>query len=110
METKICNKCKIEKSINKFYKHKRRKDGLFWEKIVGYDTQELKEHLENQFKDGMTWDNYGRNGWHIDHKIPISLFVITSAKCKGFKKCWGLENLQPLWEKENISKSNHLFY
>lgn len=87
---------------------KGNKNGCHWESIVGYDCQELKTHLESQFKDGMTWENYGK--WHLDHIAPISIFNITSTKCKGFKKCWELSNLQPLWAKENISKSNKIFY
>ena len=56
----------------------------------------------------MTWQNYGK--WHIDHVIPKSLFNINGAKSKGFKKCWALENLQPLWADENLKKNNKLFY
>jgi hypothetical protein len=88
---------------------KGKKNGQHWENIVGYSLDNLKKHLERQFKDGMTWDNYGRGGWHIDHKIPISIFNIDGIKSKGFKKCWALENLQPMWEKENIIKRDKLF-
>jgi 5-methylcytosine-specific restriction endonuclease McrA len=66
--------------------------------------------LELQFKGGMNWNNYGRGGWVLDHKIPKSLFNIKGIKSKGFKKCWALENLQPMWEKDNRSKSDTLFY
>jgi len=97
----------ITNSINKSLK--RQKNGYHWENLVDYNREDLIQHLEAQFKDGMTWENYGRNGWHIDHRIPISLFNITGVKSKGFKKCWALENLQPLWEKENIKKHNKLF-
>jgi len=58
----------------------------------------------------MTWDNYGRNGWHIDHIIPISFFEFKSVNDTEFKYCWNLNNLQPLWESENISKGNKLIY
>ena len=88
---------------------KGKKNGKHWESLVGYTQGDLRKHLETQFKDGMSWDNYGRNGWNIDHKIPVSLFNITSAKCKGFKACWALENLQPMWEKDNLEKSNKIF-
>ena len=86
---------------------RRNKNSKHWEDLVGYTLAELKTHLEKQFKEGMTWDNYGE--WVVDHKIPKSLFNITSAKCKGFKKCWALENLQPMWKKENLEKHNKLF-
>jgi len=86
---------------------KGNKNGNHWELIVGYTLKDLKNHLESQFQDGMTWNNYGK--WHIDHRIPISLFNIKNVKSKGFKKAWTLDNLQPLWAKENLSKYNKLF-
>jgi hypothetical protein len=64
------------------------------------------KHLDAQLKDGMTWENYGE--WHVDHKLPISSFTFTDMNDPEFKKCWSLENLQPLWELENLSKSNHI--
>jgi len=87
---------------------KNGKNGRTWSELVGYSVDDLKKHLEKQFTDGMTWDNYGRNGWHIDHKIPISVFNFTKPEHADFKKCWALKNLQPMWEGENISKSNKI--
>lgn len=54
----------------------------------------------------MTWDNYGE--WHVDHIKPISSHTILEIGDDEFMKCWSLDNLQPLWGKENISKSNKL--
>lgn len=70
--------------------------------MVGCTPQQLKEHLEKQFKPGMSWDN--RNQWHIDHIIPLS-----SAKTEEelYKLCH-FSNLQPLWVEENLKKSNKL--
>lgn len=79
-----------------------------WEDIVGYTVEQLKKHLEKQFKPGMTWGNYGRNGWHIDHKIPISAFNFEDVNNIDFKKCWELKNLQPMVEVENIKKGAKL--
>lgn len=81
------------------------KEGYSWEKLVGYTLLDLKKHLEKKFKPGMSWDNYGK--WHIDHKKPIDKFNIISVDCEDFKKCWSLENLQPLWADENLSKWAH---
>lgn len=74
------------------------REGTFWERQLGYDRKQLKEHLESQFQGDMSWDNYG-TGWHIDHIRPVSSF-----KPEEFKECWSLDNLQPLWAKENLSK------
>lgn len=86
--------------IEGFSKRKRH-----WEDLVGYTKEELVKHLETRFEEGMTWENYGSE-WHIDHIKPISSFNITSLECEEFKKCWELNNLQPLWAKENMRKGN----
>lgn len=70
--------------------------------LLGYTIEELMIHLEKQFTDGMSWDNYGE--WHVDHKKPMALFEFISTDDEGFKACWKLENLQPLWRKDNLSK------
>lgn len=77
-----------------------------WENIVGYSYLELRNHLESLFRDGMSWQNYGQ--WHIDHIIPISFFDYKSFNDVEFKMCWRLENLQPMWAKENIRKRNKI--
>lgn len=70
--------------------------------IVGCSPEFLKEHLENQFKDGMSWNNQGE--WHIDHIIPLS-----SAETEDeiYKLCH-YTNLQPLWAEENLSKGSKI--
>ena len=57
---------------------------------------------------GMNWNNYGKNGWEIDHIKPISSFNFKSYEDKSFRKCWELVNLQPLWASENRFKSNKI--
>jgi len=74
--------------------------------ILGYSQENLINHLENQFDDKMSWENYGK--WHVDHKLPITFFNFTSIEDEEFKKCWSLDNLQPMWGSENISKSNRI--
>lgn len=74
----------------------------------GYTVQELMLHLEQQFTAGMSWANYGSNGWSIDHIVPASSFDLTNES--EFRACWGLGNLRPLWGKENSRKcAKHLF-
>jgi hypothetical protein len=72
----------------------------------GYDAGALMAHLEKQFLPGMTWQNYGRGGWHIDHIIPCAEFDLTIPEQAN--QCFCLENLRPLWEKENIEKSDKI--
>ena len=80
-----------------------RKEGRPWEDIVGYTIHALISHLERQFDDKMSWDNYG-SYWHIDHIKPLSSFVYTSLADRGFKQAWRLANLQPLEASENLKK------
>ena len=83
---------------------KGKKDRRKWEAIVGYTAEELKRHLESRFTSGMSWENYGFYGWHIDHVIPKSHFHYEATSDAQFKACWSLSNLQPLWAKDNLSK------
>lgn len=63
---------------------------------LGYSRNELKEHLEKLFTEGMSWDNYGE--WHIDHIKPISSF----DKNTDPKIVNSLDNLQPLWKTTRV--------
>ncbi len=72
---------------------------------LGCDIEFLKKYLENQFIDGMTWDNKGFYGWHIDHIIPLSL---AKTEEEIYKLCH-YTNLQPLWAKDNMSKGSKMF-
>lgn len=87
---------------------KGKKSGRHWEGLVGYGLSALMAHLEKGFQPGMAWENYGKNGWHIDHIIPLSVFNFTDPSHFDFKRCWSLNNLRPLWGKENISKSDRI--
>lgn len=72
--------------------------------LLGTTIENTREHLESQFTQGMKWDNMGRGGWHIDHIIPCSFFDLTKPSHQ--KVCFNWQNLQPLWEKNNITKGN----
>jgi hypothetical protein len=75
--------------------------------VLQYTPEQLIVHLEKQFTERITWENYGE--WHVDHKLPISSFNIQKMGDSEFMKCWSLENLQPMWGEENIRKSNKIF-
>jgi hypothetical protein len=72
--------------------------------LVGCTPQELKEHLEKQFREGMTWENHVKYGWNIDHIIPLSS---ATTEEELYKLCH-FTNLQPLWAEENLSKGNRI--
>ena len=85
---------------------KNGKGGYSWEAFVDYDVYELKAHLEKLFTDTMSWEVFLSGAIHIDHIKPISLFDYDSSEDVGFKECWALSNLQPLWASDNIAKGN----
>lgn len=70
--------------------------------LVGCSWEELKHHIETQFKDGMSWDNHGIHGWHLDHIKPCASFDLTIVEQQ--KECFNYKNLQPLWAKDNLIK------
>lgn len=70
--------------------------------LLGCSFEDCKKHLEAQWKEGMTWDNYGINGWHIDHIKPCASFDLTDPKQQS--ECFHYTNLQPLWAVDNIKK------
>lgn len=74
-----------------------------WQDLVGYSANDLFSYLESKFTQGMSWDNYGKGGWHVDHIIPKVLFKYNSAEHPAFKACWALSNLQPLWESSSVA-------
>jgi hypothetical protein len=82
------------------------KNGHYFD-ILGYSQQDLIDHLSKQLNNGMTWENYG--DWHVDHKIPIDAFTFETTEDPDFRKCWSLENLQPMWGTENIKKGKSCF-
>lgn len=72
--------------------------------LLGYSIDDLRSHLERLFLPGMDWSNYGKFGWHVDHKIPLAAFNYTSPDHIDFKIAWALDNLQPLWAVDNWAK------
>ena len=68
--------------------------------ILGISFDEFKIYIEEQFLEGMNWENHGE--WHLDHKIPIS-WAITEEEVYKLNY---YTNFQPLWAFDNLSKSN----
>ena len=69
---------------------------------LGCSPQELREHIEKQFRDGMTWENHGPV-WHVDHIIPVAWWDYKNDPDAIFKASH-YSNLQPLFAKENCIK------
>lgn len=82
------------------------KSGRTWEELLGYTLADLCAHLEAQFQPGMSWENYGRGGWHIDHIRPLSSFRLGASWSLIYRAAWALDNLRPMWSGENIGKND----
>lgn len=98
-------KCNISKQFWQLLSDKEGKNGLKTVDILaglGYTLEQLKSHITKQFKEGMSWENYGK--WHLDHIKPVCAFSFSKITDEGFKQCWGLQNLQPLWAADNLKK------
>lgn len=100
---RLCNRigCMINRSLKTGSKSRRH-----WETLLPFTREQFLKHIKKQFKEGMSFDNYGE--WHVDHKIPIDAFNFQTPEDHDFKICWSLKNLQPLWAKDNLSKNNKL--
>lgn len=100
-EQKIVHNQRVR--LNELLKSKKQNSTT---KLLGCTAIELKTHIEKQFEKGMTWDNYGLYGWHLDHIIPCAMFNLFDEN--DLKQCFHYTNLQPLWAKDNLLKSDKI--
>jgi len=71
--------------------------------VLDFTKEDFIDRFESLFTDGMSWGNMGE--WHIDHIRPKASFrQMDNIDSADFKKCWSLNNLQPLWASDNCSK------
>ena len=67
---------------------------------LGCSLNTFKLYIENQFEDGMLWDNYGN--WHLDHVLPLASFDLSNRQ--QFLEATHYLNYQPLWAFDNKQK------
>lgn len=96
-------KMKMSNRIRDILKGKKKSSTTL--KLLGCSIAEAKRHLESQFKAGMTWENHEIDGWHIDHIRPCASFDLSDPIQQ--KECFHYTNLQPLWAKDNLAKSDN---
>ena len=70
--------------------------------LIGCSINRLLAHIESKWLPGMTWENHGQMGWHIDHILPCDMFDMTDEAQQ--RACFHYTNLQPLWWLDNIRK------
>lgn len=69
---------------------------------LGCSLSEFKEYISSKFQPGMTWENRGKDTWHLDHIRPLASFDLT--KREDFLQACHYTNYQPLWAKDNVAK------
>lgn len=74
--------------------------------LLGLSMSEFKVYLESKFQSGMTWENYGRGGWDVDHIVPLSKFDVSNPE--QLKIACYYTNLQPLWHLPNLKKGSKI--
>lgn len=99
--------CNLRSRIIKALKGKNK--SLSTMMLIGCEIDYLMYHIQEQFTNGMSWDNHGRgwNGakeWHIDHKLPCASFDLSILSEQ--RKCFHFSNLQPLWAIDNLKKGS----
>jgi len=123
---RLNNADKVNEYGNKYKKDRRNKDSLYRLKhnistlirisikangytkksrtyeILGCSFEEFKLHLENQFTEGMSWENKGK--WHLDHIYPVSL----AKDEEELIRLNHYTNFQPLWAIDNLKKGNKI--
>lgn len=73
---------------------------------MGCSVEFLIQHLESLFEEGMNWDNYGGNGWTVDHVVPLSAWNLADES--QFLAACNYRNLRPMWGSKNNSKNDRL--
>ena len=75
------------------------------ETLIGCTIAQARDHMESLFEDGMNWDNWSVDGWHLDHIRPCSSFDLKDENQQFV--CFNFRNYMPLWASENISKNDN---
>ncbi len=98
----------LKNRIIEVLKRQATSKSLRTKELIGCDRERLVKWIESKFSDGMTWENHGYSGWHVDHVRPCASFDLTDLEQQ--KLCFHYSNLQPLWAKENQIKSDKCHY
>ena len=72
--------------------------------LVGCSVAEFISHIESQFEPQMSWDNYGKYGWNLDHIVPCALFNL--VKDEDQYQCFNFSNQAPRWATTEIAQSH----
>ena len=80
--------------------------GVFERDLLGCTVAEFRSIIEALWRPGMTWENWGVKGWHIDHIRPLASFDLSDPEQQ--RRACHFTNLQPLWWHENLEKGDKM--
>lgn len=95
---------KIKKNLRRRVHHalmgRNKSDNTF--NLIGCSPEDFKQHIESLWIEGMSWDNYGPSGWHIDHIKECYTFDLSDPLQQ--QECFHYSNQRPLWAKDNLKR------
>lgn len=94
----------LRRRVHHALKGKNKSDNTF--NLIGCSPEEFKVHIESLWLEGMSWDNYGTSGWHIDHIKECYTFDLSDPLQQ--QECFHYSNQRPLWAKDNLSRPKNL--
>ena len=74
-------------------------------KILGCSYGEFKEHIQSQFRPGMTWDLFLSGKLHLDHVKPVAAFDMSDPEQQ--RAAFHFSNVKPEWPEPNLTKHSH---
>jgi len=96
--------CNLRSTINTRIKQGKSSKAYNTFELLGCSIAEARQYLESLWTVGMSWETYGKFGWHIDHIRPCASFDLTDPEQQ--KECFNYKNLQPLWWTDNLIKGD----
>ena len=94
----------LRRRINSAIKNNRKAASAV--RDLGCSIHKFVLYIETQFEDGMSWENWGIHGWHLDHIVPLASFDLTNRE--QFLDAVHYTNYQPLWAFDNLSKGDRI--
>jgi len=86
---KFREKRKWQLALRRYVLEKNR--SAFYAFYFGLDIVQFREWISIQFKDGLSWENFGI-AWQFDHVLPIGYFDF--SKEEELKLCWNFINIR----------------
>jgi hypothetical protein len=67
---------------------------------LGCSIDAFKEYIAAKFEPWMTWDNWTKDTWHLDHIVPLAAFDLTDPE--QLRRAFHYTNYQPLKASINV--------